>query len=153
MVHRDTQVVEQGHLGAGLIVERYHLVEYREVTRLLDIGHRAENKPAWVVIEATSNIVVATLRQRLILMVTASIGKLGGRNVNDSLAGTLRNLMHKAHEVLITIAESHATTYATLEETGRTAHAEGYHALVLIPYIDHPIELFEIGRASCRERV
>src|SRR3712207_2275411 len=50
--------------------------------------------------------------------------------------------MHKAHEVLITIAESHATTYATLKETGRTAHAEGDHTLVLIPYIDHPIELF-----------
>ena len=53
--------------------------------------------------------------------------------------------MNKADEVLVAVAEAHATTYPTLEERCRTREAEGYHTLVLIPDIHHPIQPRLIG--------
>ena len=49
--------------------------------------------------------------------------------------------MYKAHEVLIRIAEAHATADTTLEERSRTREVEGYHTLVLVPDVNHAVEL------------
>ena len=49
--------------------------------------------------------------------------------------------MYKAHKVLVGVSEAHATANATLEERCRTAHAERDHALILVPDVDHPVEL------------
>ena len=75
-------------------------------------------------------------------MVAAAVRELGGGYVYDTLAGTLRNLMHEAHKVLIGVPEAHSAADSALEERGRTGHVEGDHALVLVPDVDHPVHLF-----------
>ena len=49
--------------------------------------------------------------------------------------------MHEAHEVLIRVAEAHASAYAALEERCRAREVERYHTLVLVPDVHHAIEL------------
>ena len=141
VVERHAQVFEQRYFRTRLIVVRHRFVQDAEVARLLDIGHRSENQPHGVVVKATADVIVAALRQRLVLVVTASVGELRGGNVDDTFAGTLRNLVHKAHEVLVRIAETHAASDAALEERGRARHVERNHALVLVPDVHHPVEL------------
>ena len=118
VIHRDLQVLEEGDLRTGLVVEGHHLVEDREVARLLDIGHGAEDEPAGVVVEAAADIIVAALGEGLVLVVTATVGELRGSDVDDALTSAWGYLMDEAHEVLIGVAEAHATTYAALEERG-----------------------------------
>lgn len=79
VVHGHLQVLEERHLGAGLVVEGHHLVKDREVARLLDIGHGAEDEPAGVVVETTADVVVAALGQGLVLVVAATAGELVSR--------------------------------------------------------------------------
>ena len=49
--------------------------------------------------------------------------------------------MNETYEVLIRIAEAHATTYTTLEERSRAGEVEGHHTLVLVPDVNHAVEL------------
>ena len=49
--------------------------------------------------------------------------------------------MHEADEVLVRIAEAHTTADTALEEGSRTGHVECNHALVLVPDVDHTVEL------------
>ena len=49
-------------------------------------------------------------------MVASSVRELGRSYVYDTFAGTLRNLMHEAHEVLIGVTETHSTADAALKE-------------------------------------
>ena len=49
--------------------------------------------------------------------------------------------MDESDEILIGVAESHSTSDTTLEEACRAAHAESNHALVLVPDVDHAVEL------------
>ena len=119
VIHRHAEVLEEGHLGARLIVEGHHLVEDGEVARLLDVGHGAEDEPAGVVVESASDVVVAALGEGLILMVAAAVGELCGGDVDDALTGARGYLMDEAHEVLVGVAEAHATADAALEERGR----------------------------------
>ena len=76
MVERYPQMLEKGHLRAGFIVKRNHLIEYGEVPRLLEVGNRTEDQPHRVVVESASDIVVATLAKRLVLMVAATVREL-----------------------------------------------------------------------------
>ena len=140
VVEAHAQVFHEAHFGAGLIVEGHGFVEDGEVAAFLDIGDGAENQPHGVVVEATADVVVASLGERLILVVATAVGKLRGGYIDDALAGTLGNLMNEAHEVLVGVAEAHAAADAALEERRRTREAEGNHALVLIPDVDHAVE-------------
>ena len=49
--------------------------------------------------------------------------------------------MYESYEVLVRVAEAHATADTTLEERSRTREVEGYHALVLVPDVNHAVEL------------
>ena len=49
--------------------------------------------------------------------------------------------MNEAHKVLVRIAEAHATAYTALEEAGRAREVKGNHALILVPDVDHAVEL------------
>ena len=73
-------------------------------------------------------------------MVAATVGELRGGYVDDTLARTARYLMDKAHQVLVGVAESHASSDATLEERGRAREVEGDHTLILVPDVHHPVE-------------
>ena len=119
VVHRHLQVLKQCHLRTRLVVERYHLVENREVARLLDIRHCSEDEPAGVVVETAADVIIATLGERLVLMVAATVRELGRGDVDDTLAGTTWNLVYEAHQVLVGVAETHTTTDTALEERCR----------------------------------
>ncbi len=79
-------------------------------------------------------------------MVAAAVGELRGGDVDDALAGATGNLVYKAHEILVAVAEAHATSDAALEETGRAREVERHHALILVPDVDHSVQL-RIARA------
>ena len=53
--------------------------------------------------------------------------------------------MHEAKQVLVGIAEAHAASHARLVVGGGTGHVERDHALVLVPDVDHAVELFVAG--------
>ena len=139
MVEGYTQMLHQRNLGTWLVVERHRLVQYSEISCLLYICHGSENEPHRIVIETAADVVVAALGQRLVLVVAAAVRELGGGYVYDTLASAFRNLMHKAHKVLIGVPEAHSAADSALEERGRTGHVEGDHALVLVPDVDHPV--------------
>ena len=141
MVHRNLQVFEETHLAAWLVVEWYLLGEDGEISRLLDVGYGSENEPARVIVETATDIVVATLGEWLILVIAAAVWELGAGDVDDALAGTGRYLMNETYEVLVGITEAHASADAALEEACGTRHAEGYHALILVPDVHHAVEL------------
>ena len=140
VIERDAQVFEQRYLSARLIVPRHHFIKNRKVARLLDVSYGTENEPAGVVVETTADVIVTALGQWLVLVVAATVGELCRCNVNDALTGTTGNLMDETYEVLIGVAETHATAYPTLKERSRTREAEGNHALVLVPDIDHAVQ-------------
>ena len=74
-------------------------------------------------------------------MIGRAVGELDGRNVDDSLSGTLRNDVHKAVKILAGITEAHATADARFIIRSGAAHEESDHALVLVPDIHHPVQL------------
>ena len=49
--------------------------------------------------------------------------------------------MDESHEVLVGVAEAHASSHSALEEARRAAHAERHHALVLVPDVHHAVNL------------
>ena len=51
-------------------------------------------------------------------MIAATVWELGAGDVDDALASTLWYLMYEAHEVLVGVTESHATSDTALEEAG-----------------------------------
>ena len=119
MVERDAQVFKKTDLCTWLVVKRHHFIENCEVASLLDVGHGAEDEPAWIVVETTADVIVSTFGQGLVLVVAATIRELRRSDVNDALSGTTWYLMNETHKILIGVAETHAATYATLEERGR----------------------------------
>ena len=74
-------------------------------------------------------------------MVASSVRELGRSDVDDTLTGTFRDLMNESHEVLVGVTEAHSAADSALEERSRTGHVECHHTLVLVPYVDHPVEL------------
>jgi len=135
---------------AGLIVIRDHLVKNRPVAGLLEISAGAEDQPEGIVIEIAADVVVAAFGQRLVLMIGAPAGQLGGRQVQHPLAGALRHHVDEAEEVLIGIAEAEAAADAGLVEGGRARHVESGHALIGVPDIDHAVGMF-IGSLDLAE--
>ena len=105
----------------------------------LMIGGDADDEPVRIVVEAAADVVVAALGERLVLVVRAAGGQLGGGQIEDALAGARRGHVHKAQQVLIGVAEAQAAADAGLVEGRRARHVEGGHALVGIPDIDHAV--------------
>ena len=77
VVERNGKMMHQSLLASRLVVERHHLIQDAEVTCLAQIGHGSEDEPERVVIESASDIIVAPLCQRLVLMVAATVRELG----------------------------------------------------------------------------
>ena len=53
--------------------------------------------------------------------------------------------MDKAQQILTGVAEAHAAAKTALEITRAAAHVERDHALILVPDIDHTVELVVAG--------
>ena len=78
-------------------------------------------------------------------MVGTAVLKLGGGNVQNTLPGTGGDDVHETQQVLTAVAEAHAAAGAALVVAGTAAHIEGDHALVLMPDVDHAVQLFFAG--------
>ena len=94
-------MLEKGHFRARFIVERYHFLEDGKVSGLFQVCYRAEYQPHGIVVEPASDIVVAALAERLVLMIAAAVRELRRRNVDDAFPGTSWYLVHESHEVLV----------------------------------------------------
>ena len=124
-----------------IVVEVDLLVQDAPVTGLAKIGVRPGNQPQRVVVEAAADRQIPLLGQGLILVIGAAVRELRRRDVQDALTRTLRNHMDKAKQILAGVTEAHASAHAAFEVAGAAAHVEGHHALVLVPDIDHAVEL------------
>ena len=133
----------QQRLGKAVIVVKIDLlVQNGVVTRFAQIGVHGGDQPQRVIVEAGANVHIALFRQRLVLVVGAAVGELGGGNVQDALPRAGGDQMHKPQKVLAGITEAHTAAGAALIIAGGAAHIKGDHTLVLVPDIDHTVELF-----------
>lgn len=88
-------------------------------------------------------------------MIGTSIFKLCGCNIQYSLAGAIWDQMDKSQQILTGIPKAHAASGSGFKVRSRTGHIKGNHALILIPDIDHAVELFftafyrETGQQIC----
>ena len=145
VVERALQVLEERRRVLRVVVEGNRLLQDPEVARLLDVGRRPRDEPERVVVEARPDVVVPPLRERLVLVVGAAVRLLGGRDVEDALPRPRRDEVHEAEQVLVRVAEAHATADPGLEVRGRARHVERDHALVGVPDVDHPVEALVAG--------
>ena len=113
-VHAAAQVLQQGHLGARLVVEGGGLVQDGEVARLAQVGAGAGHQPEGIVVEAGAHVGVAPLGEGLVLVVGAAVGKLDGGDVQDPLPGPLGDQMDEAQQILAAVPEAHAAARAAL---------------------------------------
>src|SRR5690606_12201425 len=105
-----------------------------------DVGSHTQDEPQGVIIEAAAHSVISTFSEGLVLMVRAAVLELSRCDVENTLASALGDQMHEAEQILVGVAEAHASTNAALKERSGARHVEGDHALVLIPDVHHAIE-------------
>ncbi len=73
-------------------------------------------------------------------MIGAAVFKLHGGDIQDADPRPFGHHVHKAEQILATIAEAHAPARAALEIAGAAAQVEGDHALIGMPEVDHAVE-------------
>ncbi len=76
-------------------------------------------------------------------MVCRSVFELDGCNVDYSLPRSVGDDVHEAQEVLTGVPEAHAASDSAFIVGGRAREIECDHALVLVPYVDHPVEFLD----------
>ena len=141
------QVLKERNFCRFVVVKRNHLIKNGEVSGLLDIGGGTCNEPERIVIETTSDIHVALFGERLILVIGTAVRELGGGDIDDTLSCALRDQMNETEQILAGITESHAAAGTGFIIGSGTGHVECYHALILVPDVDHTVNLF-IGRGN-----
>ena len=147
---RPLEVLVQRRLRPGLVVVRGRLVEDLPVAGLLHVGRDREDQPERVVVEPRSDRVVPSLRERLVLVVGAARRQLRRRQVEDPFARPLGHHVHEAEEVLARIAESDAASDPRVERRGGPGQVERRHALVRVPDVHHPVDVF-VGRGDLHD--
>ncbi len=101
--------------GTGLVIVRDWFIENAKVTCFFDVGRHCQHQPQRIIVEAGTDIVISAFGQRLILMIRAACFKLRGSNIQNAFTRPLRDEMHKAKQILIRVAESHAAPDTALE--------------------------------------
>ena len=112
VVDAPAKVLHQRSCFLGFVVKRHLLIEDLPVAGLLHVGRGRGDEPERVVIEVAANVIVPPLRERLVLVVGATILKLSSRNVEDSLASARSVLVHKSQEVLARVPETEPASYS-----------------------------------------
>ena len=137
-----------------IIIECTRFLKDRKISCLAQISSCSSNQPQRIIVESASDIHVASLGERLILVVSASVRKLRGCNIQDTLAGAFRDQMDKAEQILTGIAESHPASQSALVVACTAAHVKCNHALILVPYIHHTVQsdIFGLNRISGQKR-
>ena len=144
-VEAAAQMLHQRLSLALIVVKGHGLVEDAVVAGLAQISGGARNQPQRVIVKAGAHVPVALFGQGLVLVVGAAVLKLGGSDIEDAAACAFGDHVHEAQQVLAGIAEAHAAADAALVVAGRAAHVEGDHALILVPQVHHPVQLFVAG--------
>ena len=139
------QMLHQGHFRAGDIVEGGGVIQDGKVPGLRQIGMGGSHQPQGVVIKARANVVVAPLGQGLVLVIGRAVRPLDGGNVDDSLPGTVGCHVDEAQQILAAVPEAHAPPGAGFKIAGGAAHVIGDHALVLMPDVHRPVQLFVLA--------
>ena len=101
VLDRALKVLVQWLLGTGLVVVRDELVENARVSGFLEVRRHAQDQPGRVVVEAGSNLVIATLGQWLVLVVCAARWKLCRGDVQNSFPRPCRDHVYEAEQILI----------------------------------------------------
>ncbi len=78
-------------------------------------------------------------------MVGASVWELRRGDVDDALACAVGDQMHETEQILAGIPKAHTAPDAGFIVGGRTAHVERHHALILVPDVDHAVDLLVGG--------
>ena len=139
--HAPAQMLHQRLLGAGAVVEGDGVVQDGPVPGLGDVGVGAGHQPQGVVVEAAAHVAVAPLGEGLVLVIGGPVGELDRGDVDDPLPGPVRAHVDEPQQVLAAVPEAHAPPGARLVEAGGAAHVEGDHALILVPGVDHGLQL------------
>ena len=150
VIEGNLQVLEHGLCLAHIVVVRDHLIKDGPVAGLLDVSGNGKNQPQRVVGEVTADVGVALLGEGLVLMVASAVRELRGGDIDDTLLRAVRNLMHETEDVLVGIAEAHAAADAGFEVRRGARQVEGNHALILVPDIDHAVNLV-VGRLNIQD--
>src|SRR5512145_3381435 len=116
MVKGYGQVIEKSPGDRHIVVKWYHFFKDAEIAGFLDIAYSSQNEPHRIIVKSSTNIVVSTFCKRLVLVITPSVRKLSGSNVDNSFACAFGYLVHKSNKVLIRIAEAHSTTNTGFKE-------------------------------------
>ena len=144
-VEAAAQVLHQGLCLGGVVIKGYLLLQNRPVAGLPQVGSSTGNEPQRVIVEAGADIPVAFFGQGLVLVVGAAVLKLGGGDIQNALPGAGGDDVHKAQQILTAVPEAHAASGTAFKVAGRAAHIKGDHALVLVPDVDHAVQLFLAG--------
>ena len=139
------QMFHQRNCSRHIVVKRYLLFQNGNISGLPDIGVDCGNEPQRIIVEPAADVGISLFRQRLVLVVSASVRELGGGNVQDPFSCPFRDQMKEAQKILARIPESHASADTGFIVGGRTGHVEGYHTLILVPDVHHTV-YFLIGR-------
>ncbi len=133
------QVFHERLCLGDIVIKRNGFFQNRDISGFSDIGACSGDEPERIVIEAAADIRIAFLGQRLILVISRTILKLGRGDIDDALSCPIRNQMHEAEQVLVGITEAHASADAGFIVRSRAGHVECDHALVLIPDVHHAV--------------
>ena len=144
-VEAAAQVLHQGLRLGGIVVKGNLLLQNGPVAGLPQVGGGTGNEPQRVIVEAGADVPIALFGQGLVLVVGAAVLELGGGDIQNALPGTGGDDVHKAQKILTAVPEAHAASGAAFVIAGRAAHVKGDHALVLMPDIDHAVQLFLAG--------
>ena len=144
-VEAAAQVLHQGLRLGGVVIKGHLLLQNGPVAGLPQVGSSTGNEPQRVIVEAGADIPVAFFGQGLVLVVGAAVLKLGGGDIQNALPGTGGDDMHKAQQILTAVPEAHAASGTAFVVAGGAAHVKGDHALVLMPDVDHAVQLFLTG--------
>jgi len=95
------QVLIERLFGAGFVVVLNRFIQDAPVAGLFEVGAHADDQPVRIIVESTTDIVVAALGEGLVLVIGAACGQLRGGEIEDALAGARRNHVDEAEQVLI----------------------------------------------------
>ena len=146
-------MIHQRSSYAHIVVKRNHLGQDGGIAGLSYISTGTCNEPQRIIIEATADIGVAFLGQRLVLMVRTAVLELGGSDINDTLSCTVRNQMYETEQILTGITETHTTADSGFVIGSGTGHVESNHTLILVPGVDHTVDFLVSGiyRVACQQ--
>ncbi len=107
-----------------VVVVRGGSLQDREIAGFFQICRDSQHEPERVVVEIRANFVVAAFGERLVLVVRATVGELGRRQVEDPLPGASRDHMEEAEQVLVRIAKTHPAANPRFEVRSRAGHVK-----------------------------